>query len=143
LFFNPGKKIPGIPFIGDKIDIFDPSISKLYNFSIDIEDMRDQQCFVFKIRAKEDLSGGDRDNIVFDNITTWFNSKTMEIVARNYDLSFNTPFYDFDVHMEVRMTRIEGMLVPELLTYKGNWKVAFKKRERGIFTATLFDFEKN
>ena len=28
LFFNPGKKIPGIPFIGSKIDIFDPSVSR-------------------------------------------------------------------------------------------------------------------
>ncbi|MGZ8538948.1 MAG: hypothetical protein ACXWV9_11830 [Flavisolibacter sp.] len=143
LFFNPGKKIPGIPFIGDKIDIFDPSVSTLYNFSIDMEDMRGQPCYVFKIIAKDDLSGGDRDQIVFDNITTWFNAKTMEIVARNYELSFNTPVYDFNVHIEVRMTRIAGMLVPELLTYQGNWKVAFKRRERGIFTATLFDFNKN
>ena len=40
LFFNPGKKIPGIPFIGDKIDIFDPSVSRLYNFSIDMEEIK-------------------------------------------------------------------------------------------------------
>jgi hypothetical protein len=139
LFFNPGQMIPGIPFIGDKVDIFDPSISKYYDFSIDMDQMMNQQCFVFKINPKQ---GIDRDKIVFDNITTWFNSKTMEIVARNYDLSYDTPVYDFDVHMEVRMTRFEGMLVPELLSYKGNWKVAFKKRERGIFTATLFDFNK-
>ncbi|HEY6957083.1 MAG TPA: hypothetical protein VI385_17645 [Flavisolibacter sp.] len=139
LFFNPGQRIPGIPFIGDKVDIFDPSISKYYDFSIDMDQMMNQQCFVFKINPKQ---GVDRDKIVFDNITTWFNSKTMEIVARNYDLSYDTPVYDFDVHMEVRMTRFEGMLVPELLSYKGNWKVAFKKRERGIFTATLFDFNK-
>jgi hypothetical protein len=139
LFFNPGQRIPGIPFIGDKVDIFDPSISKYYVFSIDMDQMMNQQCFVFKINPKQ---GIDRDKIVFDNITTWFNSKTMEIVARNYDLSYDTPVYDFDVHMEVRMTRFEGMLVPELLSYKGNWKVAFKKRERGIFTATLFDFNK-
>ena len=26
LFFNPGKKIPGIPFIGNKINIFDPEM---------------------------------------------------------------------------------------------------------------------
>jgi hypothetical protein len=85
----------------------------------------------------------DRDKIVFDNIITWFNAKTMEIVARTYDLSYDTPVYDFDVHMEVKMTKYQGLLVPELLTYKGNWKVAFKKRERGIFTATLFDFNKS
>jgi hypothetical protein len=139
LFFNPGQKIPGIPFMGDKVDIFDPSISKYYDFSIDLDEMMGQQCYIFKIIPKEDI---DRDDIVFDNITTWFNSKTMEIVARNYDLSYDTPVYDFNVHMEVRMTKFQGMLVPELLTYNGNWKVAFKKRERGIFTATLFDFNK-
>lgn len=139
LFFNPGQKIPGIPFIGDKIDIFDPSVSKYYDFSIDMDEMMGQQCYLFKIIPKADT---DRDRIVFDNITTWFNSKTMEIVARNYDLSYDTPVYDFNVHMEVRMTKFQGLLVPELLTYNGNWKVAFKKRERGIFTATLFDFNK-
>lgn len=139
LFFNPGQKIPGIPFIGDKVDIFDPSISQYYDFSIDMDEMLGQQCYIFKIIPKADV---DRDKIVFDNITTWFNAKTMEIVARNYDLSYDTPVYDFNVHMEVRMTRFNGMLVPELLVYNGNWKVAFKKRERGIFTATLFDFNK-
>jgi len=139
LFFNPGQKIPGIPFIGDKVDIFDPSVSKKYDFSIDMDEMSGQQCYVFKIIPKPDT---DRDDIVFDNITTWFNAKTMEIVARNYDLSYDTPIYDFDVHMEVKMTKFEGLLVPELLVYNGNWKVAFKRRERGIFTATIFDFNK-
>ena len=139
LFFNPGQKIAGIPFIGDKVDIFDPSVSKKYDFAIDMDEMSGQQCYVFKIIPKPDT---DRDDIVFDNITTWFNAKTMEIVARNYDLSYDTPIYDFDVHMEVKMTKFEGLLVPELLVYNGNWKVAFKKRERGIFTATIFDFNK-
>lgn len=142
LFFNPGQKIPGIPFIGDKIDIFDPSVSRYYDFSIDIDEMNGQQCYLFKIVPKADLNSGERDKIVFDNITTWFNSKTLEIVARNYDLSFDTPAYDFNVHMEVKMTRFEGHLVPQVLVYNGSWKVAFKKRERAIFTATLFDFRK-
>jgi hypothetical protein len=35
LFFNPGKKIPGIPFIGNKINIFDPDVAELYDFAID------------------------------------------------------------------------------------------------------------
>jgi len=137
LFFNPGKKIPGIPFIGDKVDIFDPALIEYYNFSIDMAEMKDQQCYVFTIQSKPD----EAKHVVFDNITTWFNAKTMEIVARNYDLSYNTPVYDFNVHMEVKMTRFDGMLVPELLIYNGEWKVAFKKRERGIFTATLFDWK--
>jgi hypothetical protein len=140
LFFNPGKKIPGIPFIGDKIDIFDPDVSRLYDFSIDMEMISGQECYLFKIAPKAALSSSQRDKIVFDNITTWFNAKTMEIVARNYDLSYSTPAYDFDVHMEVVMTKFGDLLVPQVLRYKGNWDVAFKRRERGIFTATLFNF---
>jgi hypothetical protein len=141
LFFNPGKPIPGIPFIGNKINIFDPEVSRYYDFFIDMGDVNGLECYVFRIRPKEGLSNSQRDDIVFDNITTWFHSKTMEIVARVYDLSYNTPAYDFDVHIEVEMTRVGEYLVPKVLRYKGNWDVAFKKRERGVFTATLFDFK--
>lgn len=142
LFFNPGKKIPGIPFIGDKVDIFDPDVSRYYAFSVDMEEMSGQQCYVFTIKPREILSTSEKDKIVFDNITTWFNAKTMEIVARKYDLSYNTPVYDFNVHMEVEMTKFGDLLVPQVLRYTGTWKVLFKKRERGIFTATIYDFKK-
>ena len=107
-----------------------------------MEEYNDQQCYIFSIKKRDDLSSSEKDKIVFDNIVTWFNSKTMEIVARNYDLSYNTGVYDFDVHMEVVMTRFDELLVPQVLRYRGNWDVAFKKRERGVFTATLFDFNR-
>lgn len=143
LFFNPGKRIPGIPFIGDKLDIFDERLAQYYNFTIDLTDLNGQACYLFTIKSREGLTAAEKSRIVFDNITTWFNSKTMEIVARNYDLSYNTGVYDFDVHMEVVMTKFGDLLVPQTLRYKGNWDVAFKKRERGVFTATLFDFARS
>jgi len=142
LFFDPGKKIPGIPFIGNKINIFDPDVAKNYDFSIDMTDYNGQDCYLFTVKAKQDLSGGEKDNIVIDNITTWFNSKTMEIVGRNYDISYDAGVYDFDVHMEVQMTHFGTYLVPKTLYYNGTWDMMFKKRERGVFTATLFDFNK-
>lgn len=143
LFFNPGKRIPGIPFIGDKLDVFDEDVAAYYDYSIDMNDRNGQSCYVFTIKARSDLSNGQKDKIVFDNITTCFNAKTMEIVLRNYDLSYNAAVYDFGVHMEVEMTKFGDYLVPQTIRYKGNWDVAFKKRERGIFTATLFDFKEN
>jgi hypothetical protein len=42
----------------------------------------------------------------------------------------------------VEMTKFENYLVPKVMRYNGNWDVIFKKREKGIFTATLFDFNK-
>jgi len=142
LFFNPGKKIGGIPLMGDKLDIFDPRLARYYNYTIDIVDLNGVQCYLFDIKRKEDLNLFERNSIVFNNITTWFNTKTMEIVARNYDLSYSAGVYDFDVQMEVEMTHFDGLLVPQTLRYKGNWDVAIKKRERGVFTATLSHFNK-
>ena len=140
LFFDPGKKIPGIPFIGNKINIFDPEVAKYYDFSIDLTDYNGQDCYVFTIKAKEDLTGSEKDDVVIDNITTWFNAKNLEIVGRNYDISYDAGVYDFDVHMEVQMTHFGNYLVPRILYYNGTWDMVFKKRERGVFTATLFDF---
>ena len=140
LFFNPGKKIPGIPFIGNKINIFDPDVAAYYDFLIDQEEYEGNPCYLFSIKAKENLSPGERDKIVIDNMITWFDAKTMEVMARNYSLSYDAGAYDFDVTMEVQMTKFGEHLVPKTLRYKGNWDVVFKKRERGMFTATLFDF---
>ena len=140
LFFNPGKKIPGIPFIGNKINIFDPEVAAYYDFLIDQVEYEGKPCYLFSIKAKENLSPGERDKIVIDDMVTWFDAKTMEVMARNYSLSYDAGAYDFDVSMEVQMTKFGEHLVPKTLRYKGDWDVVFKKRERGMFTATLFDF---
>ena len=136
LFFDPGRKIPGIPFMGDKTAIFDKDNAGKYDFSLDIVDLNGVNCFLFTVKAK---SGS---GVVIDNMTTWFNTNTMAIVARNYDLSYDAGVYDFDVHMEVQMTQFGDLTVPSLLRYVGTWDVAFKKRERGVFTATLSEFSK-
>jgi len=140
LFFNPGKKIPGIPFIGDKINIFDPDKAKYYDFKIDYGDYEGESCYIFSLKAKEKPNGSVPNSIVIDNMVTWFNVKTMEVMSRNYDMSYDAGVYDFKIHVEVQMTKFGDYLVPRLLRYTGNWDVAFKKRERGLFTATLFDF---
>jgi hypothetical protein len=140
LFFNPGKKIPGIPFIGSKINIFDPDVAEYYDFLIDQGEYEGKPCYVFSVKAKEGLRGGKKNKIVIDNMVTWFDAKTMEVLSRNYQMSYDAGVYDFDVSMEVQMTKFGDHLIPKTLRYNGNWDVVFKKRERGIFTATLFDF---
>jgi len=140
LFFNPGKKIPGLPFIGNKIALFDEKVSDRYDFMIDMQEYKGELCYVFKITPVDNLSKSDKDQIIINEMTTWFNTKTWEITGRNYDLSYNAGVYDFDVHIEVEMTKFKNYLVPKVMRYNGNWDVVFKKRERGIFTATLFDF---
>jgi hypothetical protein len=74
-------------------------------------------------------------------MVTRMDMKSLEVMGRNYSLSYKAGVYDFDVSMEVEMTRFKGWIVPKILRYKGNWDVIFKKRENAVFTATLFDFQ--
>ena len=101
-----------------------------------MDDYNKTSCYIFKQKVKP----GKEDDVVVDEMTTWFNDKTYEVVARTYSLSYGAGVYDFKVSMEVQMTHIGAYLVPSLIRYNGNWKAIFKKRERGVFTATLFDF---
>ncbi|MGZ5134296.1 MAG: hypothetical protein ACXWCG_04070 [Flavitalea sp.] len=140
LFFNPGKRIPGLPFIGNKIALFDEDVAELYDFVIDMESFNGDLCYLFRIVPRSDLTGSEKDKIVINEMTTWFNTSNLDIVARNYDLSYKAGLYDFDVHMEVEMVKFQDLLVPKVLRYNGTWDVVLKKREQGAFTATLFDF---
>lgn len=140
LFFNPGKKIPGIPLIGDKLDLYDANAHELYDYKLDIQEFHGVLVYVFSITPKEDKVNSNR--VVVDQMVTWFDMKSLEVLARNYSLSYKAGVYDFDVSMEVEMAKFEGLTVPKILRYRGEWDVILKKKERAIFTATLFDFKK-
>ncbi|MDX1954874.1 MAG: hypothetical protein SFU20_05020 [Chitinophagaceae bacterium] len=138
LFFDPGKKIPGIPFMGGKTAIFDEHMSERYDYSLDMTDQGGQSCYLFTITAKEGYKG----KVVIDRMVTWFDANSLEILARHYSLSYDTGIYDFEVSMEVQLTHFGNLLVPRVLKYNGTWDVPMKKRERAVFTATLFDFNR-
>ena len=137
LFFNPGKRISGLPFMSSKTPIFEDEMADKYDMSIDRELYNGVYCYMFRQKVKP----GNESDVVIDEMTTWFNDSTYEVVARNYSLSYDAAVYDFKVFMEVKMATFNNLTVPVLIRYNGNWKAITKKRERGIFTATLFDFE--
>ena len=137
LFFNPGKRISGLPFISNKTAIYDDELADKYDMSIDIDMFKKISCYIFTQKAKPQ----NKSDVVVDEMVTWFNDQTFEVVARNYTLSYSAGVYDFKARMEVEMTKFGEYLVPSLIRYIGNWKAIFKPRERGIFTATLFDFK--
>ena len=140
LFFNPGARIPGIPFMGDKTALFEDNLADYYDYIIDMDQLEGEWCYIFTVKGRDDLSKGEKDKIVINSMTTWFNQQTMDIVKRNYDLSYDAGVYDFNVQIEAELKKFGDYLVPTVLRYNGDWDVITKKRERAIFTATLFDF---
>lgn len=136
LFFNPGKRINGLPFMSNKTAIFEDDMADDYDMRIDMDFYNNTSCYIFQQKVKP----GREDKVVVDEMTTWFNDSTFEVVARNYSLSYDAGVYDFKVNMEVLMTTFNNLTVPSVIRYNGNWKAITKKRERGVFTATLSDF---
>ena len=136
LFFNPGRRINGLPFMSNKTAIYDDGLADSYDMNIDWVRYNNTNCYVFKQKVKPTRKG----SVVVDEMNTWFNDSTFEVVARNYSLSYDAGVYDFKVDMEIQMTTLGNLTVPSLIRYIGNWKAIFKKRERGIFTATLSNF---
>lgn len=140
LFFNPGVAVPGVPFIGNKLGIFDEDMKALYQFHIDLVSYRGENCYLFEVKAKPDISPLQRRRIVIDEMKTWFAVSDLSIMGKTYRMQYNAGVYDFDVIMEVALQRFGNLNVPVEIKYNGNWDVPFRKRERGVFTATLYDF---
>ena len=136
LFFNPGKQISGIPFMRNKTAIYDESLFKYYNTNISTETKNGVNCIVFNQQVKPE----NKNRVVVQEMKTWFDEMSMQIVARDYELVSDAGVYYFNVKMEVSMIKIGEYYVPNLIRYVGDWKYVFKKRERGVFTITLFDF---
>ncbi len=133
LIFNPGSKVAGVPLMGDKAAIFEPDVAKMYDFKL-LSEMHDGvECYVFKAIPKKEYA----DDVVYNELTTWFRKTDYAIVARDYSLSYKTLVYDFDVRMKVRTMLVNGKLLPQYIAYDGNWHVFSKKRERVRFTTTI------
>lgn len=133
LIFNPGSKVAGVPFAGNKVAIFEPDAAKMYDFKLMLVEYDGEDCYLFSAKPKP----GYKNDVVYNELTTWFRKSDYSIVARDYSLSYKTLVYDFDVVMKVRLKNVNGQLLPYKLNYNGNWHVATKDRERGSFNTII------
>lgn len=133
LMFNPGSKVQGVPFMGDRAAIFQPEQRKKYNWKLLSVALNGEDCWLFQAIPKPEY----RNDVVYNEFSTWFRKTDKAILARNYSLSFSTAVYDFDVRIKARMTQVNGKLLPLRLEYDGNWRAVTKGRERAKFTAVF------
>ena len=57
LFFNPGKRISGLPFMSGKTAIYDDDIADAYDMSIDMDEYNKTSCYIFKQKVKPGREG--------------------------------------------------------------------------------------
>ena len=129
LIFQPGKPVDDIPLIKNKMAIFSEEMSYYYDYKIESKKYATGvDCYVFTVQKKPDTKS---DDVVINNLTTWFDKKTMQIISRQYSLSYASAIFDFDVQMDVRLSYINGYLIPSFIKYNGYWDIPLRKPEVG------------
>ena len=129
--FNPGQEIADVPFIGDKLALFDPAMTPFYDFTIGTSFRNGHTCWQFSAVAKDSLNGKrvSESATVIKTMHTWFDQNTMKVIAREYRIAHASLLLDFDISIRVDNTVVGGELVPTFIHYDGDWDIPFKKRE--------------
>ncbi len=134
--FNPGQEIGSVPFIGDKMALFDPSMAPYYDYRIWADTRDGHACWVFSADTKE----GEEKETVIQEMSTWFDQATGMVMAREYRLLHNSLFLDFDIAIKVQNKVVDGVLVPVRVDYAGDWDIPFKSRELVRFFLEFADW---
>ena len=129
--FSPGTGVDGVPLIGNKLDIFSPEMRKFYDFTVTKVNYLDSiPCYLFACKRKKEYS---ESKVVIQNLETFYDRRTMNIIARKYQLKDTNPLVTFDIKMDIRLIKIKNEYFPKLIRYDGFWDVPLKKREKISF----------
>lgn len=140
--FNPGEEIASVPFIGDKLALFDPRMTPWYGYTIAQGFRNGRACWEFSALAKDSLNGrrADPDATVIKTMHTWFDQQDMQVIAREYRIVHASLPLDFDIRIRVDNTLVGQELVPTVIQYDGDWDIPLHKREQVRFQLLLKDW---
>ena len=79
--------------MSSKTAIYDDEMAEYYDMSIDLDEYHTTSCYIFKQKVKE----GKEDDVVVDEMITWFNDKTYEVVARTYTISYSAMVFIVEI----------------------------------------------
>lgn len=142
LIFNPGRPIKGLPFIGNKTQIFSANMRQYYDYSFYSATYLDSiPVYRFKVAIKPDLSNWTKDGLMIKELVTLFDKRNFEILGRYVDMKYSNMLFDFDVQMNIEMSYFGEDKLPTKITYQGNWDYPLKKEERASFLIVHKDYQ--
>ena len=119
-------------------------MQKYYNYQIRSASYQDSiDCYVFTVEVKPKYLKKKKGKTVIKFLETYFDKKNFQVIARNYRLRHKTAIYDFDVNMQIKLSKLEDLYIPEFIQYDGTWDVAFKKRETAKFEMRIADVKRH
>ncbi len=134
LIFQPGHRID-VPFIGNRTAIFEPHMLSKYDYAIISGELNGVDCYIFSVEVKPNIERYAPQKTIIKQMETYFEKETLQVMGRNYHLSYAGFAFAFDVNMDIKLTKKGHKYLPEKISYNGQWSVPFKKVERGKFQA--------
>ncbi|MGI4021773.1 MAG: hypothetical protein ACRYFA_09725 [Janthinobacterium lividum] len=142
LIFSPGRPISGIPFISKKTEIFGPELKNFYRYEFAKGTYLDSvPVYRFKVIQRPNLNDDQKDEVMIKELTTIFDRRNFQILGRYVDMKFSNMVMDFNVQMNIELSRFDGELLPTKISYQGNWNVPFHKEERASFLVLHKDYQ--
>jgi len=136
LIFSPGRPIKGVPFIGNKTQIFTSNMRQYYDYTFYRGTYLDSiPVYRFKVALKPDLSGWTEGGMMIKELVTIFDMRNFQILGRYVDMKYGNLAFDFDVQMNIELGYFgeDKTLLPTKISYQGNWDIPFKREERASF----------
>lgn len=131
LIFSPGRPVKGLPFVGDKTEIFTANMRQYYDYTFYSATYLDSiPVYRFKVSVKPDLSKRTKEGLMIKELTTIFDKRNFEILGRYVDMKYSNMLFDFNVQMNIEMQYFGEEKLPAKVSYQGNWNVPLKKPER-------------
>ncbi|WP_316817037.1 hypothetical protein [Pedobacter nyackensis] len=141
LIFSPGRPVKGLPFIGDKTEIFTANMRQYYDYTFYSATYMDSiPVYRFKVVVKPDLSQWTKDGLMIKELTTIFDKRNFEILGRYVDMKYSNMLFDFNVQMNIEMQYFGEEKLPAKISYQGNWNVPLKKPERASVLVLQRDY---
>lgn len=139
MLFNPGQEIVSVPFIGDQMDIFAEDMWEYYDYNIYSDYGPDSvYCHVFLVESKPDCRAG---KTVIKRMKTYFDKESRQVLSREYRLTNDNLFFEFDIWMKVENKVQDGHLLPHRIRYDGQWDIPFKSAEIIRFDINCTDYD--
>lgn len=136
LIFSPGKPIKGVPFVGNKTQIFTSNMRQYYDYTFYRGTYLDSiPVYRFKVALKPDLSAWTAGGMMIKELVTIFDMRNFQILGRYVDMKYGNLAFDFDVQMNIELGYFgeDKTLLPTKISYQGNWDIPFKREERASF----------
>lgn len=126
--FNPGNGVEGVPFISKKLNIYEAPMRDKYDFILQKTLYKDTvPVYLFSVKRKNTI----KDKAVsIEYIHTYYDRRTMNIIARTYHLKDATLLFSFDIKIRVELMMYQQDYYPTLIHYQGEWSVPLKTPER-------------